>query len=213
MTIFNAAVCSALIAIPCLITGFIIHAKLTKYCKTHPDANAKIKRKIDAFTVIMLLIVSFGGMYLGNLFNTAIVFNRALSRGMVPDANTGKYTLSYGDMITYNNHSVKETKITLEELKGKAIIYVRYDCYDCMKLHEQLSNIENIVFLSSQSDLGKSARNAYNIYLTDVPQGVYIDADGNSTTINIVDRGFDTLTLNMSQITNLCEMADHHTSS
>ncbi len=208
LQLHEAALFSALIALPCLIVGIIIHIGLNKYCKKHLDTDVGARQKVFALTVIMLIIVSIGGLYLGNLLNTAFVFNTAVSHGMVPDADTGEYELSYEEILTYNKYSVKETEITLDELKGKAIIYVRYDCYDCVRLHEQLSAIDNVIFLSSQSKLGKEARNTYNIHLTDVPQGVYIDDNGNATTINIVDRGFDVITLNMQQITNLCEMAD-----
>ena len=73
-------------------------------------------------------------------------------------------------------------------------------------LHDQLADINDIIFLSSRTEKGKKVREMYNINLTEIPQGVYIDADGKSTTVRITQGSGDSLILDLQQIATLKEM-------
>ena len=106
--------------------------------------------------------------------------------------------------------SVKETDIDINDLKNKAIIYVRYDCPDCIALHSQLAEIKDMIFLASRSERGKAARDLYDIKLTEVPQGVYISTEGKATTISIVQHDENGIRLDLQQITILREMVNRH---
>ena len=208
LTLQNAALNSALIALPCLLIAIVAYICVNRYCKQHKDAETTVKRKVNAAKIAILLLFSVEGWFIGNLISIAIAFSIAVSHGMVPNDKTNAYDMTYGEILSLNKNSIKETNIDIANLKGKAVIYVRYDCPDCIRLHDQLAAVTDIVFLSSRSERGRSARTMYNINLTDVPQGVYIDPNGNAMVINIVST--DRLTLDLNQLSTLREMEACH---
>lgn len=180
-----------------IIIGLIFLAIATIICRQlHKRCNniAKI--------LALCLFLTFG-LCLGNISSSIIVYQIAISHGADEETVAA---LSYSTLQAYNKHSVKETNIALQELKGKAVIFVRYDCPDCLELHNSLNQIDNVTFIASRSKLGLQARTTYDIALTDVPQGVYIDPNGNAIVINIVNRESDSLMLDESQIIRLREM-------
>lgn len=206
-----AALYSFVILLPTLIIAVITHMRLNIYCDKHKNTEDKsIIRKATFLRAIVLLLFSISGLFIGNVINLGSTFATAISQGMTSDPETGKYYITYGDMMKFNKRSIKETDIDVNDLKNKAVIYVRYDCPDCIILHDQLAEITDMIFLSSRSDLGKSARDMYDITLTEVPQGVFIDADGNSTVIDIMIKDEDGLKLDLRQIAILREMAARH---
>ena len=210
--LIEAALYSATIALPCLAIAVITHIRLNKFCRTNQnETNSGVQHKVTAVKALILLLFSTSGLFIGNLISIAITYNTAISHGMTPNINTGQYDLTYGEIQAYNKKSIKETDIDIDDLKGKAVIFVRYDCPDCILLHDQLAQLDDMVFLSSRSTLGKSARELYDINLTEVPQGAYIDIDGNVTTISIVHRDENTITLDLQQIAILREMANCRT--
>lgn len=204
----NALIYSSLIAFPCLLCAMLIRIRLKKYCRRHKhDKNDK---HITISNLLILLTACVSGLFFGNIISIMVTFSTALQHGLTADYET-THALSYGEIKYYNKHSIEETIIDdTDELKGKAIIFVRYDCPDCVKLHEQLSQIDDIIFLASRSELGESVRDIYNICLTEVPQGVYIDPNGKATTINIVNHNNNTITLDLHQIATLRAMATHY---
>lgn len=207
-----AALYSLAIILPTLIAAIIAHIRLNIYCVKYKNTEDRsIIRKATLLRALVLILFSISGLFIGNMINLGSTFAIAISQGMTPDPETGKYSVTYGDMITFNRRSIKETDIDVNSLKNKAVIYVRYDCPDCIMLHDQLTEIDDVIFLSSRSELGKSARDMYNIQLTEVPQGVYIDSEGNSTVISIMIQDEDGLRLDLQQITILREMEDRHT--
>lgn len=182
---------------------------VNKYCIKHKDeTNASIKQKTTAVKAVVLCLYAVTGLFLGNLMSIGITFHTALSHGIEKDEITGKYELTYGEMQTYNRYSIAETNVSVDELKGKAVIFVRYDCPTCILLHSELSSIDDVVFLSSRSETGKIARELYGINLTEVPQGAFIDNDGNATTISIVSHSNDSVSLDLHQVSILREMAN-----
>lgn len=70
-----------------------------------------------------------------------------------------------------------------EDLRGKIIIFYKYNCPDCEGIYKYLvqytDNEENIYFSASNSEQGKKLRETYPI--TDVPCGIYIHRDGSFT--------------------------------
>ena len=211
LTLLDAAIYSTIIAGISLLAAVIVRIKMNRFCRKHEiDATPKTKRSLSIGNAFALLLFSITGLFIGNLLSILMTFGTALSHGMTVNPDTGKYDLSYGQILSYNKTSVKETNIDVADLKEKAIIYVRYDCPDCIKLHDQLSEIKDIIFLSSRSDLGKTARSLYDINLTEVPQGVYIDANGKSTTISIIQHTEEDIMLDLQQIAILREMANCH---
>lgn len=208
---FNVILYSSLILIPFLIIAMILQKRLTNYCIENEDTqDKKIIKKATLLRITVLLLFSFSGCLIGNMINLGTNFATALSHGMTTDPETGSYYITFGEMITYNKNSVKETNVKIDDLTNKAIIFVRYDCPDCLILHDQLAEIDDIIFLSTRSELGKSAMTMYDIQLTEVPQGVYIDAEGNSTIINIMVKDDSGLKLDLQQIAALREMVNSH---
>lgn len=205
----QAAALSSVIILISGTAGVIMRKAYNAYCIKHSGCNeAKIIKRGYAFKFIVLILFSVAGLCLGNVINIILTFHTAITHGMTPNPDTGKYDIPYGETIMLNKYSVKETNVDISNLKNKAIIYVRYDCPDCVLLHNQLADIKDIIFLSSRTEKGKEVREMYNINLTEIPQGVYIDADGNSTTVRITQGSGDALTLDMHQITALQEMAN-----
>lgn len=210
LSLSEAALYSAIITIICITIATIIHIRLNKFCRENEkEVDPAMRRKTTAVKAIVLLIFATAGLYIGNLISIVITYRTALSHGMETD---GQCTLSYGEMQTLNKHSIEETRINIDELKGKAVIFVRYDCPDCIALHDQLNDIQDMTFLSSRSDLGKAAREIYDIDLTEVPQGAYIDINGNATTVDIICFDNNTITLDLQQIAILREMANRRKS-
>lgn len=193
----------SLIIVACAaLAGFLLLIFHNKYCKTH-DADSKTTKIASVMRFFVLLIFAIVGLYAGNLIHIGTTFYTAISHGMGVDPDTGKYELSYGEMLDLNKKSIKETNIDINELKNKAVIYVRYDCVDCIVLHDELASIQDVIFLSSRSKRGKAARELYDIHLTEVPQGVYIDPDGNAMNIIITEGYGDDLHIDMDQIDKL----------
>lgn len=207
----TAAMYSLFVILPTFIVALITYIRLNKYCDKHKNTkNQAILCKTTIARVFILILFSVSGYFIGNLINIGTTYVTALSQGMERNTETNKYDVTYGDMMYYNKHSIKETDIELDDLKNKAIIYVRYGCPDCVILYDQLAEINDMIFLSSRSDLGRSARTMYAIQLTEVPQGVYIDAEGNSTIIDIMIKDEDGIKLDLNQISILREMAARH---
>lgn len=203
----HAALLSFTVTTLCAAAGIIVRRIYNNYCTKYKDSNeSKIIKRGYALKLTVLVLFSIAGLFLGNLINTATVFYMAITHGMTVNPDTGQYDISYGKMLMLNRNSVKETNVDIYDLKNKAIIYVRYDCPDCIILHNQLANINDIIFLSSRTEKGKKVREMYNINLTEIPQGVYIDADGKSTTVRITQGSGDSLTLDLQQIATLKEM-------
>lgn len=207
----DAVLFSAIIAVPCLIAGIILYRWHSNFCRVHEhETDKRIHKKATRWQAFILILFSVAGAFLGNLINALVTYNVAISHGMVRNPDTGIYDLTYGEMQKCNRMSIKETNIDVDDLKGRIVIYVRYDCPDCMALHNQLAQINDVVFLASRTELGKKSREVYGISLTEVPQGAYIDIDGSSTTVNIVHHDDDgSATLDLQQIAILREMADH----
>lgn len=204
LTLQNAALNSASIALPCLLIAIVAYICINRYCKRHKDADTATRRKVDAAKIAILLLFSVTGWFIGNLISIIITFNVAVSHGMVPNDETNTYDMTYGEILSLNKNSIKETNIDVADLKGKAIIYVRYECPECIRLHDQLAVVTDMIFLSSRSERGRLARTTYNINLTDVPQGVYIDPNGDAMVINILSD--DRLTVDLNQLSILREM-------
>lgn len=207
-TLTEAASYSIEIALPCLLIAIAAYIRVNRYCRQNKNVSVTIKRKVGAAKITVLLLFSIAGWFVGNLISIVVTFNVAISHGMTPNDETHSYELTYGEILSLNRQSIKETNIDLNNLKGKAVIYVRYDCPDCVRLHDQLAAVTDIMFLSSRSERGQAARKMYNISLTDVPQGVYIDPDGNAMIINIVSD--DKLMLDLNQLSILREMEARH---
>ena len=205
----HAALLSFAIAIIFVSAGAFVRRKYNRYCTEHENrTDAKIMMRGNALKLTVLVAFSVAGLFVGNLINIGTTFYTALTHGMTADPDTGKYDISYGEMQMLNHYSVKETNVDINSLKNKAVIYVRYDCPDCVILHDQLADINDIIFLSSRTDKGKAARELYNINLTEIPQGVYINADGEATVIRITQGSGDSLTLDLQQIAVLKEMVN-----
>lgn len=204
-----AALLSLALILSCSSAGVIVRRKYNNYCAKHKSCTDSIILKRGyALKFIVLILFSVAGLFLGNLINIGTTFYTALTHGMTANPDTGKYDITYGDMQMLNHYSVKESNIDINNLKNKAIIYVRYDCPDCVILHDQLADINDIIFLSSRTDKGKTARELYSINLTEIPQGVYINADGEATTIKITQGSGDSLILDLQQIAILKEMVN-----
>lgn len=197
-----AGLLSAGIAVTAMTVGWLLRHFCCKYGKKHEnDKNlTKVKKTLTFMQIITLIAFFTSGVYGGNAINTAITWNTAIKHGMTADSDTGEYNITYGEMIDLNDYSIKETGIDINNLKNQIVIYVRYDCPDCIYLHDELSKLEDVIFLSSRTDKGKAARELYNINLTEIPQGVYIDPNGNATLISIVQKTNDGITLDMDQI-------------
>lgn len=202
-----AALLSFAVTILFVSAGAFVRQKYNRYCTEHENcANTKITVRGNALKLTVLVSFSIAGLFIGNLINIGTTFYTALTHGMTANPDTGKYDISYGEMQMLNKNSVKETNADIYDLKNKAIIYIRYDCPDCIILHNQLADINGIIFLSSRTEKGKKVREMYNINLTEIPQGVYIDADGKSTTVRITQGSGDSLILDLQQIATLKEM-------
>ncbi len=204
----KAALISALAVIATAAVGIVIQNIHKKYCTNHKDdTDTTVMRKATALRVAVLAVFAVCGFFIGGLLDVWLTVCEATAHGMTPNPDTGKYDLTVGEMTALNKYSIEETDIEIDDLKNKVIIYVRYDCPDCVVLHEQLASLQNVIFLSSRSETGKKARDVYNINLTEIPQGVYIDSEGNSTVIKITEGSGDALSLDMQQIAILQKMA------
>lgn len=210
-TLQTAAVYSAAIILCCLTAAIITHIWTNHNCKkVTENPEPKIRSRIFAGKAVALTLFSVTGLFLGNLINIGLAFNTAISHGMTPNAETNSYTLTYGEIQALNKKSVKETNIGINELKEHAVIFVRYDCPDCIALHNQLTEIHDVIFLSSRSERGRAAQETYDIQLTEIPQGVYVDVNGKSTTIGITRIVNGEITLDLHQLSVLREMANRH---
>ena len=208
MTITNAALWSAVImfiSAVIMITVVIINNRYFKKNKEYVSEKVNnIKKLLRIGYIITILMTSF---LAGNAAIDLSVLATALSHGMTVDKETGKYEVIMKDADFFNKNSMKETEIKdLNDLKNQIIIFVRYDCPDCAILHSQIASLDNVIFLSSRSITGKEAREKYDIALTEVPQGVYIDENGNSVVVSIMSGDGEDLLLDIKQVQKLYDM-------
>lgn len=211
LLLHQAALWTTVIAVGSAIIGTILRIQYGKRCSIqYADeiTKRKVKSRLTVLRFFILLLFSVSGTYIGNLINIGTGFYTAVTHGMTPDPNTGQYYLKYGEILALNRTSVKESDIDIKDLKNKAIIYVRYDCPDCAALHDQIAELDDMIFLSSKTEKGKAARELYNINLTEIPQGVYIDPAGNATTLTITQGSGDTLSLDLHQLNILRALAN-----
>lgn len=208
--IITDAIIYSVVLLTILLTAAITIGRLQKsYFEKHPDDSDKkiYKRKIAWRSVYILVLCCFG-ISISNAFMTSYAFCVGVSHGMAPDPETQKYDIPYKDVVYFNENSIKETDIDPADLKNRIIIYVRYDCPDCVILHRDLEalNTGRIVFLSSRSKTGLAVRELYDIHLAEVPQGVYINSEGKSTLVSIISGEGENLTLEQEQIATLFNM-------
>lgn len=214
--ITKAALLSAIIAGTTMLIGTILWVSLSRYCKKHNKEDAQEISKTEKTTVsvlrlFVLILFAVSGLYIGNVINISSTYYTAIKHGMTPNSETNKYDLKYGEVIALNKTSVEETDIDENDMKGRLIIYVRYDCPDCMILHDQIAELadHNFIFLSSRTQKGKNVRELYNIDLTEVPQAVYINHEGIATVATIMTGSGKDLAIDYEQIKVLKKMADH----
>ena len=96
----------------------------------------------------------------------------------------GSYTMDipFNTMIEYTKKSPLEDTLpeNYNDLKGKIIIYYRFDCPDCHYTYKPLLqyldknkiDMNDVYFVSSRSEQGKKLMQTYPI--EEVPSGVYI---------------------------------------
>jgi hypothetical protein len=215
---FNKVVIAVILSIVIFaVTSIALAVAERVYFKKHADGLDKTaERNKKIIRLIYMLILFMLGGSLANLLQFSTAYYHARERGMAPDPKTNQYTLSYNQMIYYNAHSVLESKVnTLDDMSGKIIIYVRYDCKDCVMLHDRLQAVADahpdFLFLSSRTSTGRTVRDQYNIELTEVPQGVYIRKDGTSVVVPIMidDKENQTVALDDKQIESLLNLREH----
>ncbi len=133
---------------------------------------------IKAHRLLLIDMIIAITLALASLF-TAAIFNKiALDYGAYGDYMkilTPKF-ISEMPSKSYKDQSNELP----EDLKGKIIIYYRYDCADCTAIHDDLMNYlanadiseNDIYFVSTRSDKGKTLIEQYYAY--EVPSAVYI---------------------------------------
>lgn len=176
---------SILILLISVTITLIINISMKHYLKKNKEhVSEKIEKRLITSFVVTLFISAF---MFGNILIDTNTLTVALSHGMTRNKDTNKYEITMSDMNAFNKQSMKETKVKdMESLKNQIIIFVRYECIDCLILHDEIKELDDVIFLSSRSVTGKKAIETYNIKLTEVPQGVYVHENGESTVISFV---------------------------
>lgn len=191
----------------CVTIGLMQHHYFKKHKMINDESNS-VKTKKRAIKILYIAALAVTGYALGSTITTVVSYTTALSHGLSVNKETGKYDLTLSEILYLNKNSIKETNVDIDTLNNSVIIYVRYDCPDCVALHNQLLELEseNVIFLSSRSETGKSVREKYDIDLTEVPQGVYINDDGKAITISIMRNENNNPVIDYQQINNLLDM-------
>lgn len=164
-----------------------------------------LKFSLKVFTIAALCLAGF---FLGYLLNVISNFTTARDRGLQPDKNND-YKLTLNEILYFNEHSFSDSNVNVASLQNTAIIFVRYDCLDCIILHDDIENIENLddfIILSSRTDKGREVIEEYDIQLTQVPCGVYINTNGKAMTVEITGQGNDNITIDSNRVEYLRSM-------
>lgn len=208
MTITNAALWSAVIMFISAVIMFVSAVINSRYFSKNKEyISAKVNNIKKLLSIGYIITILMTGFLAANAATDLSVLATALSHNMTVDKETGKYEVIMKDADFFNKNSMKETKIKdINELKNQIIIFTRYDCIDCAILHSSIASLDNVIFLSSRSITGKEAREKYDITLTEVPQGVYIDENGNSVVVSITTGDGEDLRLDIKQVEKLYDM-------
>lgn len=180
--------------------GILQHWYIEKYA----SEKRRVSKKLFQFGFIICL--SLSGFCLASLISTGAIISTAVSHGMSRNQDTGEYAVTLSEAKFLNQYSTEEYKGDVTDLRNQSVIFVRYDCPDCVILHDTLQSVHDenvIIFLDSRTIKGKAVRDVYQINLTEVPQGVYIDDEGKPLIINILAGQGETMTIDMSQVERL----------
>ena len=197
-----------------LIASFIALAIAAGICVLQRQCFNKYKERTEKYalklTLKVLTIFTFCivGFLLGDYLYIISNFHTARNRGLQPDKDNN-YTLTLDEILYLNEHSFDDSRINVDDLQNTAIIFVRYDCLDCVVLHENIKNIENLddfIILSSRTDTGRAVIEKYNIQLVQVPCGVYINNNGKAMTVEITGQDADGIIIDSDRVEYLRSM-------
>lgn len=138
-----------------------------------PSEMNQMRRAVSLFKIVALI--------------SLMIALSLLSTFMYYDATAKKYG-AYDDY--YKRDSIRDIQYSVskgfidqskelpENLEGCIIIYVKYGCIDCDKIHDGITSYlkenktDNIYFVSTKSEQGKKLLEKYPV--SAVPTGVYI---------------------------------------
>lgn len=189
MPICNFIIISIILAISCFISIALAMGYTQKLNKIEmvnaendevkitvfkQNNNTKsLKNAINAFKIIALIssVLSLITMMVFMYYN-----DKAIKYGAYDDF----YKKQSINIITNNVEKgfVDQSNLLPDDLKGCIIIYFKYGCIDCEKIHDDLlTHLENvdtskIYFVSTRSEKGKQILSQYPVNA--VPSGVYI---------------------------------------
>lgn len=136
----------------------------------------KIPMNISRICTIIFAIISIIGMTTYMYFN-----HKALKYGAFDGYMHVESISSINDNAKYG---FIESDDIPDDLSGCIIIYYKFGCDDCARVHDPLleslkkNGAENYYFVSSRSKIGEKLRETYPIDA--VPTGVYIRRDKNA---------------------------------
>lgn len=160
-----ACIFSAMTILSAILMTVAVRIGLKKSHITSETKNLRIDkfsinkkwRKIG-MTFRLIMILSFiASMFFILYYST--LNKKALDAGAY---NNMQKTQKISEIKKHLRYGFKESKNLPDDLKGQIVIVFRYGCMDCDKIHDELfeyidkNNIENIYFVSSESDQGKN---------------------------------------------------------
>lgn len=183
--------------VACILTGICLIAlifticftrKITKLANTQHKENKaisvtsvkitdthKFDKPLKIFRITTIITASLSILTM----STYLYFNhKALKYG----AHDGYMHIESISSINKNaKYGFIESDNIPDDLTGCIIIYFKYGCNDCARIHDALikslndNNVKNYYFVSSQSEIGKKLRQTYPIDA--VPTGIYVRKD------------------------------------
>lgn len=188
------------------ITLFFMTASITMNVIVRKNKNKTAKagtvKLLRAAEITLALLMGFSFADTGMIISQTVT---AMNHGMAREPSTAEehadeYINTLQQVLIYNQITHECSDIDEnDDLTGKILVYVRYDCPDCHRLYENLpAPTDDILYISSRTDIGHKVMDKYEIMLTDVPSAVYIAPSGTVTIVPLAEGTGDNMHFNIS---------------
>lgn len=179
---FLALIISILLAVLFGVLTVVIRV----FCASGKKEKA---HRVKIIYAVQLLCACLMGAFISDSVMIGRQIHTAFKHGLarVPETAeseyAGKYRETLGQVIAFNQltHELSDVSID-DDMVGKIMIFVRYDCGDCHHIYNELLDVcdktEDVYYIGSRSDIGHEIIDKYRIDLNEVPSAVLVTDNG-----------------------------------
>lgn len=176
----NIVMVIAFVSLILSVTTTVLIRRAKAKEKLVSPAKAMTLRILEIIFAAALGFSVADSIIIGKYVHTAFEHGMAKVPETVESEFAGTYHETLADVIRFNAVTHKMSDVSLDDdLTGKILIFVRYDCPDCHGIFKNLPDeSDSILYVCSRSDVGHGIQEKYKFDLVEVPCAVYLAPDG-----------------------------------